>query len=354
MFIKKIIISIILLITLIPSIVFAEECESENVTIESIKINTKTDNVIEKSEPIINGRNINLDLKMSEVGDSIEYEMIVKNDSNEDYELDKTTLSANSDYIEYTFDTNSDSNMIKKGETKKVRLKVSYKNEVAANLFQNGIYTDNKKLTVNLANNIQNNNINNPNTGWIKSIYVLFIIMIITIIGLTILKKKKYSKLMLLIISLLIIPITTKAICKYNINVDSKVEIEKINKFYLDLGCNNNNDNIPQSLNDKLPVELKYVDGMTWDDYMNSLLFKKIDSELQQLIIESFNIENLNMKFIPNGQEICIEEASNEDEIVNCESSMIYPTIDKINTSMQIQDNSKGKFFSTLYCNDIM
>ena len=351
---KKVIISIILLITLIPSIVFAEECDIEKLTIESIKINTKTDNVIEKSEPIINGRNINLDLKMSEVGDSIEYEMIVKNASNEDYELDKTSISANSDYIEYTFDTNSDSNMIKKGETKKVRLKVSYKNEVAANLFQNGIYTDNKKLTVNLANNIQNNNINNPNTGWIKSIYVLFIIMIITIIGLTILKKKKYSKLMLLIISLLIIPITTKAICKYNINVDSKVEIEKINKFYLDLGCNNNNDNIPQSLNDKLPVELKYVDGMTWDDYMNSLLFKKIDSELQQLIIESFNIENLNMKFIPNGQEICIEEASNEDEIVNCESSMIYPTIDKINTSMQIQDNSKGKFFSTLYCNDIM
>ena len=153
------------------------------------------------------------------------------------------------------------------------------------------------------------------------------------------------------IISLLIIPITTKAICKCDINVDSKVEIEKINKFYLDLGCNNNNDDkIQQSLNDKLPVELKYIDGMTWDDYMNSLLFKKIDSELQQLIIESFNIEDLNMKFIPKGQEICIGEASNEDEIVNCESSMLYPTIDKINTSMQIQDNSEGKFFSMLYC----
>ena len=180
---KKLIISIILLITLIPSIVFAEECDIEKLTIESIKINTKTDNVIEKSEPIIEGRNINLDLKMSEVGDSIEYEMIVKNDSNEDYELDKTTLSANSDYIEYTFDTNSDSNIVKKGETKKVRLKVSYKNEVAANLFQNGIYTDNKKLTVNLANNSINtntsNNINNPKTGWLKSCYILLLIIII-------------------------------------------------------------------------------------------------------------------------------------------------------------------------------
>ena len=115
---------------------------------------------------------------MSEVGDSIEYEMIVKNDSNEDYELDKTTLSTNSDYIEYTFDTNRDSNIVKKGETKKVILKVSYKNEVAPNLFQNGIYIDSKKLIVNLAND-SNNNINNPNTGWIKSIYVLLLIIII-------------------------------------------------------------------------------------------------------------------------------------------------------------------------------
>jgi len=352
---KRFIILIILLITLIPSIVFAEECNIEKLTIESIKINTKTDNVIEKSEPIINGRNINLDLKMSEVGDSIEYEMIVKNDSNEDYELDKTTLSANSDYIEYTFDTNSDSNIVKKGETKKVILKVSYKNEVAANLFQNGIYTDNKKLTVNLTNNSINtntsNNINNPNTGWIKSIYVLlFIIMIITIIGLTILKKKKYSKLMLLLLSLLIIPITTKAICKYDINVDSKVEIEKINKFYLDLECNNNYIT-PQSLNDKLPIELKYTDGMTWDDYMNSYLFQQIDSEVQQLIVESFHPIETKLLFEPIEQERCVEEATTLSEESACKF-IYYPTIFHYNSSMKIYDISKGKYYSTIYCRE--
>ena len=349
---KRFIISIILLITLIPSIVFAEECEAENVTIESIKINTKTDNVIEKSEPIINGRNINLDLKMSEVGDSIEYEMIVKNDSNEDYELDKTTLSANSDYIEYTFDTNSDSNIVKKGETKKVRLKVSYKNEVAANLFQNGIYTDNKKLTVNLANNIQNNNINNPNTGWIKSIYVLlFIIMIITIIGLTILKKKKDSQIMLLLLSLLILPIVTKAICKYDINVDSKVEIEKINKFYLGLTTCNNNDIISQSLNDKLPIELKYTDSMTWNDYIGSSYFLQLDEDVQQLIVDSTNYQNNHNEiyFIPIEQERCKEEATTIIETDECYMSK-YPTIYNIQPSMEIKDITNGKYMSKINC----
>jgi len=349
---KKVIISIILLITLIPSIVFAEECDIEKLTIESIKINTKTDNVIEKSEPIINGRNINLDLKMFEVGDSIEYEMIVKNDSNEDYELDKTSISANSDYIEYTFDTNSDSNIIKKGETKKVILKVSYKNEVAPNLFQNGIYTDNKKLTVNLANNIQNNNINNPNTGWIKSIYVLlFIIMIITIIGLTILKKKKYSKLMLLIISLLILPIVTKAICKYDINVDSKVEIEKINKFYLGLTTCDNNNIISQSLNDKLPIELKYTDGMTWNDYIASSYFHQLDEDVQQLIVYSTNYQNNHNEiyFIPIEQERCVEEATTIIETDECYMSK-YPTIYNIQPSMEIKAITNGKYMSKINC----
>jgi len=345
---KKIIISIILLITLIPSIVFAEECDIEKLTIESIKINTKTDNVIEKSEPIINGRNINLDLKMSEVGDSIEYEMIVKNDSNEDYELDKTTLSANSDYIEYTFDTNSDSNIVKKGETKKVIIKVSYKNEVAANLFQNGIYTDNKKLTVNLANNTINtntsNNINNPKTGWLKSYYILLLIIIIsTIIGLILFKKKKDSKIMLLLLSLLILPIVTKAICKCDINVDSKVEIEKFNKFYLDLECNNDSGNV------KLPLELKYIDGMTWDDYMNSFLFQQIDSELQQIIQKSFNLDDMDMSFAPIEQEKCIEEATTISEEFDCRM-LHYPSIYEISTRMQIHDISKGKYYSSVYC----
>ena len=148
---------------------------------------------------------------------------------------------------------------------------------------------------------------------------------------------------MLLIISLLIIPITTKAICKCDINVDSKVEIEKINKFYLDLECNND------SVNVKLPLELKYIDGMTWDDYMNSLLFKKIDLELQQIIENSFNLDDMDMSYAPIEQERCVEEATTLSEEDNCRR-LLYPTIYQYNSSMQINDISKGKYYNSVYC----
>ena len=157
---------LVLLLSLItPLIVKAETCEPEKVTIQSVEINTKTDNVTEKSSPVFKNRDLNLDLKMIEVGDSIEYKMIVKNDSNEDYELDKTSLNTSSDYIEYTFDMKDNDKIIKAGETKEVYLRVQYKNEVSPDSFTNGIYHDNKNLMVNLETEETNpitNIISNP------------------------------------------------------------------------------------------------------------------------------------------------------------------------------------------------
>ena len=148
----KPILIVFLFILFLPFIVNAETCETNAITIESIEINNKSENVIEQSEPVINGKILELELKMSEVGDSIEYKMLLKNDSKEDYELEKTLLSSNSDYLEYIFMTKDNSNIVKALETKEVILKIQYKNEVSDESFVNGIYTDNKNFQVYLSN----------------------------------------------------------------------------------------------------------------------------------------------------------------------------------------------------------
>ena len=96
---KKFILSILLFLMFIPFVVNAETCDTDKITIENIAIESKSDNVEELSQATASGKNINLNLSMSKVGDSIEYRFVVKNYSNEDYELDKTSLNLNSDYI---------------------------------------------------------------------------------------------------------------------------------------------------------------------------------------------------------------------------------------------------------------
>lgn len=64
---------------------------------------------------------------MSKVGDNIKYKFVIKNDSLEDYEIDKTSLNINSDYINYSFETNDNSNIVRANSSKNVTLIVEYK-----------------------------------------------------------------------------------------------------------------------------------------------------------------------------------------------------------------------------------
>ena len=100
---KKLI--ILLVILFIPFIVLAEECDTSKITITSMKPNKIEGNAEVISDPTFEDRTINLDLKMYEVGDSISYDMTIKNDSEEDYMIDEDTFKTDSDYIEYTLKT---------------------------------------------------------------------------------------------------------------------------------------------------------------------------------------------------------------------------------------------------------
>ena len=70
---KKIIIPILLFMMFIPLLVNAEICNQDKISISLITIEESSDNVTEIDKATANGKNINLNLSMSEVGDNIKY-----------------------------------------------------------------------------------------------------------------------------------------------------------------------------------------------------------------------------------------------------------------------------------------
>ena len=223
---KKLILPFLLVLMLMPFMVNAESCNLDKISIDSIFLDEKSDNVEELEAASVNDKNINLNLSMLEVGDNIKYKIVVKNDSNEDYELDKNSFNVSSDYIDYTLEPNDDSNIVKANSSKIVYLKVEYKNEVPDEAFESGTYIDNKSMIVNLSTENLINTLKNPNTGD-SILLVSFFVLLIGGISFIIFRKTKYTKFMILVIgTAIIIPMSVYAICNYKIGIMSNITIK--------------------------------------------------------------------------------------------------------------------------------
>lgn len=227
---KKIIFTFLLLILFIPYYVNAETCNIDKISISSITIENKTENVIEIKEATVVDKKIDLNISVSELGDNIKYRIVIKNDSNEDYELDNKSFNLNSKYIDYKLESEDNSNIVKANSSKVVYLKVEYSNEVPNNSFNSGIYNDNKSMTIDFINKKNINaldKLKNPNTRN-YAIYLITIILILNVILFKIMKKKHLNKFIIIIVGITImIPISVYALCKYEIKVDSNVVIKQ-------------------------------------------------------------------------------------------------------------------------------
>ena len=240
---------LLILILVLPLFVLAEECDMSKITITSVAQKSIEGNTKVISEPTFKDRNINLDLKMYEVGDSVTYDMIIKNESEEDYMIDENTFKTDSDYIEYTLKTNDDSNVVKAKSSKDLTLTVEYKKEVDSSLLNNNKFNASNSLKISLntsekekvldvitTDNIKESlapqEVKNPITSVSNMLLVIFVLLT-AIIGVFILirYKNKCAKYILIVLSMFIIPIVY-AICKCDIEVESTIEIEKLPKLY--------------------------------------------------------------------------------------------------------------------------
>ncbi len=213
---------ILLIILSILSInVKANTCNPDKVSIESISTLDKTNNVEEIEEASKEGKNIKLNLSMSDVGDYIKYKLIIKNDSNEDYKLAEKSLNIESDYMNYSFELEDNSDIIKANSSKIIYLKVEYQKEIPSEELENDVFNEKKAIPL----NILDNEITNPDTK--RNIIILSIIVLIIISTILIsIKNKKYLKPMILIIGIAL-PIITYALCDANIEIELKLKIKK-------------------------------------------------------------------------------------------------------------------------------
>lgn len=252
---------LVLLILIIPFMVNAATCDTDKITINSIKlVDDGNDNVTENSDPVAAGKEIKVDISMSNVGDNAIYKLIVKNDSDEDFEFDKNSINIDSQYIDYSFDIDG-TNIIKANSSKEIYLNINYKKEVPDSAFEDGIFLNEQTMNVDLSNN--SDVPNNPKTGISILLIFLLIVTIFSFLVLAISNNKKYNKLMVLLVALmLVIPVSVYALCRCSLKVDSRVRIEsKVQSFCIRYGAD---------LVNSEALYFRYEKGMTWDEYINS------------------------------------------------------------------------------------
>ena len=226
---KKYILLIILLIIFIPVLVNAETFDKDIITIESVSIDSKSNYVEEVNETTYEGLSIKFDLKFNEVNDYAKYKIIINNSTNADYEITESSNFDNSEYITYEYSYEDDNKVVQKNSKKTMYITIKYDKKVPEESFVNGSFVMTNNLVINFGNET------NEGTGAIKNpitrgnLYIIVLILLITFLLSIILYKvtKKKQFLSLFIISIVLLPISIYAIEKFQIKVESKIEIEK-------------------------------------------------------------------------------------------------------------------------------
>lgn len=218
----KIILTFIIISTLFITKINAEE----TITIESIELDYITANAIEKSSPVIDGLSINLDVQFREVNNYIKYKLLIKNNTNEEYELKEDTSFLNNENITYKYYKEG---KIKPNSENIIYLVVSYNQEVEESKFVENKYTEENKAILEIVDD-SGEIIKNPKTGNDNITFIILsIVLVISCIVLFIMKKKNLNNVNFIFIMLLIncIPLIVNATQLFKLNLNVNVEITK-------------------------------------------------------------------------------------------------------------------------------
>ncbi|MBR6133110.1 MAG: BspA family leucine-rich repeat surface protein [Bacilli bacterium] len=224
-----------ILLLFIPFIVYAES----DIHIESIELVNNENSFLESNPARLEGNNIILDLNLYNKGDNLKYKISVVNNTNDEYEFGE--IDSNSDYIEYSLDYNNDSKLIAPNSNTIVYLDILYKNEVEPDKIVNGVYNDNKVVTLNIEEkkdslieqllNIDTvKEVVNPNTTSGR-IIIAVVLLTISFVVFVVLRKHKVAKYMMLIGGILLMPIIVYAAKKFEFKIEANVKINLVAEF---------------------------------------------------------------------------------------------------------------------------
>ena len=120
---------------------------------------------------------------------------------------------------------------------------------------------------------------------------------------------------MFLFLTLLLIPVTTFAICKISMDVNSTVEIEKVDYFSMDMSCYFSS---PSSLRNKLPLRLAYPKNATWEEYFESSFFEALDDDVKEFLQATIQDGYSTVEYVTNEGAECYQNAEEPEEWSAC------------------------------------
>lgn len=243
---KKIVnIFVIMILFLLPFMVNAKD----NVEITQVKLHSKT-TTAEVGTSTFDGLTVDFDVKFSQKDDEVVYKILIKNNENKSYELEKGELANSSKHIKYVLDYDG-GDVIKAKSTKEATVSIKYYKLVDDSEMVNGRFVDTNKVAINLRNS------SNPQTS--STGIVLVVIMLLLLGSFVLYKSTPKTKLVTIMVLALLVPVGVLAASKLQIVINAKVEIVALKEFcIIDDQLNTNN--------------YKYAEGMTFDSYCNSEL----------------------------------------------------------------------------------
>ena len=278
---KKVKLLLLSIIFLVPFMVFAEsKVENTNhsgdVYIASSELIKLSDGVEEIEKPTLKDLNVKFNVKFSEVNQSIEYKLIIKNISNKDYNISTDNSFNKSDYITYNFKYDDGSDIIKAGSEEEMLVTIAYTKEVPDNKLTDGKFIEDNDMSLNLSNEITN-----PSTIFQRYGVNILLILITCIVAIYFLKTKNIkNSLKVLLLGLMLIPLTARSLDSIKVTIDSHVEVEKPSEFCYPTSINEGmvNGTEPSERDTEVQALYKYRKGMTWEEYLNSDYNKITDS----------------------------------------------------------------------------
>ena len=212
---------------------FISLAKGNDIKVESIEFVKKSENAEEVTNSNINDNKVNIDLKLYDPGDYVEYSIKIKNVSSKEYSFDESKMITSDDYVTYEFSYSESSNVLKPGDERVLKLKVSYKNKVPSSKLENSEYSSSSSIALTL---VEDNivPIINPGTGVVNPIVYVFLFMVSAVSLCTVLKiGKKYKILLFLIFALFLIPIYTFANDKVDVDINAKIVIDGKEAIFL-------------------------------------------------------------------------------------------------------------------------
>ena len=229
-----------------------------NVFINEISIEEKSDGVIESKEPVINGLKVDFDLKFEKVGAFIKYKLLINNRDSEDFTLN-SNYKGDNDYIKYEYFYENDNKVLVAGGEKIVYVLITYDKQVPSNLFNEGVYRENRSTSLSFYNNrLPEEQIDNPKTSTASILLIIMAVALSFIISflLSSRKMRRYLGIIVICVSVLL-PFMIYAINSLAITINTKIEIVKNNKYCV------------YSVSDFSYREYDYEDNETWNSSFN-------------------------------------------------------------------------------------